>query len=56
MALGEVIASRLYGVGAFDPPVFALVPLTMLGMALLASYFPARRASRIELATALDEN
>lgn len=56
VALGQIIASQLYGVSALDPLVFALVPLTMLGVTLLASYFPARRASRIELSAALREN
>jgi ABC-type lipoprotein release transport system permease subunit len=36
--------------------VFALVPLTMLGVTLLASYLPARKASRIDLSVALREN
>jgi predicted permease len=56
IALGQVIASQLYGVGALDPPVFVVVPLTMLGVTLLASYLPARRASRIDLSAALREN
>ena len=56
IALGQVIASQLYGVGALDPPVFLAVPLTMLGVTLLASYLPARRASRIDLSAALREN
>jgi ABC-type antimicrobial peptide transport system permease subunit len=56
IALGQVIASQLYGVSAVDPAVFALVPLTMLGVTLLASYLPARRASRIDLSAALREN
>jgi ABC-type antimicrobial peptide transport system permease subunit len=56
IALGRVIASQLYGVSALDPLVFALVPLTMLGVTLLASYFPARRASRIDLSAALRES
>lgn len=56
IALGQLIASQLYGVSALDPPVFALVPLTMLGVTLLASYFPARRASRIDPSAALRES
>jgi putative ABC transport system permease protein len=56
VALGQVIASQLYGVGALDPAVFLLVPLTMLAVTLLASYLPARRASRIDLSAALREN
>jgi predicted permease len=56
VALGQVIASQLYGVSALDPSVFAIVPLTMLAVTLLASYLPARRASRIDLSAALREN
>jgi putative ABC transport system permease protein len=56
VALGQLIASQLYGVSALDPSVFLLVPLTMLAVTLLASYLPARRASRIDLSAALREN
>jgi predicted permease len=55
-ALGQAIASQLYEVSALDPQVFVLVPLTMLGVTLLASYVPARRASRVDLSTALRES
>jgi putative ABC transport system permease protein len=56
IALGQAVASQLYEVSAVDPPVFALVPLTMLAVTLLASYLPARRASRIDLSAALRES
>jgi predicted permease len=56
VALGQVIASQLYGVSALDPLVFLLVPLTMLAVTLGASYLPARRAARIDLSAALREN
>jgi hypothetical protein len=56
VALGQAIASQLYQVSALDPPVFALVALTMLGVTLLASYLPARKASRINFSAALREN
>jgi len=56
IALPQVIASQLYEVSALDPQVLALVPLTMLGVALLASYLPARRASRINPSVALRTN
>lgn len=56
MVLGQVIASRLCGVSARDPPILLLVPLTMLGVTLLASYLPAHKASSIDLSAALREN
>ncbi len=49
----RVIASQLFGVSPFDPPTFALMTLTLLGAALLASYVPARRATRIDPLAAL---
>ncbi len=45
--------SLLYGVSASDPLTFALVVLLLLGIALLACWIPARRASRVEPMIAL---
>ena len=56
IALRQIVASQLYETSAFDPWVLALVPLTMLGATLLASYVPARRASRIDVCAALRDN
>jgi putative ABC transport system permease protein len=56
IAMRQVVASQLYEISAFDPWVFALVPVTMLAVAALASYLPARRASRIDVTVALREN
>ena len=56
IALRQVVASQLYEVSALDPWVLALVPLTMLAVTALASYLPARRASRIDVTAALREN
>jgi putative ABC transport system permease protein len=56
IAMRQIVASQLYETSALDPWVLVLVPLTMLAVTLLASYVPARRASRIDVCAALREN
>ncbi len=56
IAMRQVVASQLYEISAFDPWVLALVPLTMLAVTFVASYVPARRASSIDVTSALREN
>jgi putative ABC transport system permease protein len=38
----------LYGVDAFDPMTFALVPLILAVVAIVASLTPARRAASLD--------
>ncbi len=52
-ACSRLLAQLLYGVSASDPLVYLGVPAFLLLTALLASYIPARRATRIDPLTAL---
>jgi len=52
-AITRVLASVLYGVKATDLPTFGGVTLLLAGVAVLASYLPARRAASIEPMQAL---
>jgi predicted permease len=52
----SLMASLLYGVRPHDPAVFLLVPLLLLAVAAVASYLPARRATKVDLIAALRES
>lgn len=49
----RVLTGLLYGVSASDPAIYVLVLLALGGVALLASYIPARRAGRVDPAIVL---
>src|SRR5262249_28475087 len=53
LAFTRVIASELFGVKPADPGTLIGVVLSMLGIALLAAYLPARRATRVDPVIAL---
>jgi predicted permease len=52
-ALTRYIQTLLFGVGRFDLVAFFGMSAVMLAVALLASYIPARRASRVDPVVAL---
>lgn len=52
-ALTRVVASLLFGVSATDGLTFILISLLLGGIALLASYLPARRAAKVDPIVAL---
>ncbi|HYG65048.1 MAG TPA: FtsX-like permease family protein, partial [Thermoanaerobaculia bacterium] len=49
----RLLTDQVYGVSPSDPATFALVPLVLLAVALLANYLPARRATRVDPLEAL---
>jgi putative ABC transport system permease protein len=49
----QILKSLLFGVGPLDPLTFTLVPPLLVGVAVLACYLPALRATRIDPMTAL---
>ena len=48
LALGRGMSSLLFGVGSTDPVTYGAVAVTLMLVAIAASYIPARRAAQID--------
>jgi putative ABC transport system permease protein len=46
--LGRYLDTLLYGIGATDPLTFAAIAATLVAVAMLACWIPARRATRVD--------
>jgi len=53
LGLTRLMTKLLYGVGPSDPITFIVVPMILISVALLASYLPAHRATKVDPMTAL---
>jgi ABC-type antimicrobial peptide transport system permease subunit len=53
LAAGRLIRSVLFGITATDPVSIVLAIVTLVIVAMVAAYLPARRASRVEPLNAL---
>jgi macrolide transport system ATP-binding/permease protein len=53
LALAQVLSSLLIGISGYDVTTFILVPALLSGVALLACYLPARRATKVDPLVAL---
>ena len=56
LLLSRLISSLLWGVGGSDPLTYAVVAVVLSAVTLLASYVPARRASRVDPVVALRDD
>ena len=53
LVLTRVMSAFLFGVGPMDPITYGAVSVVLAGMTLVATYLPARRASRVDPVVAL---
>ncbi|MGH7523564.1 MAG: FtsX-like permease family protein [Gemmatimonadales bacterium] len=53
VAVTRTMAGMLYGTSPLDPVIFVVAPLVLLAIGMLAAWFPARRASRVDPVVAI---
>jgi ABC-type antimicrobial peptide transport system permease subunit len=53
LILARLVSTLLFEVTPFDPPSYAGTVLTLISVAILACWFPARRALRVDPIAAL---
>ena len=53
LIFSRLLKNQLFGVSAFDPLTFVVTALVLIAAALLATYIPARRATRVDPMEAL---
>jgi hypothetical protein len=51
--LSRLVSSQLYGVSPNDPATLVIAALVLIAVALIASYLPARRATKVDPLLAL---
>jgi ABC-type antimicrobial peptide transport system permease subunit len=51
--LSKFLSTILFGITIHDPMTFIAVPASLIVIALLAGYLPARRATRVDTVTSL---
>jgi putative ABC transport system permease protein len=52
-ALTRLMTGLLFGISATDPGTFGVIALLLFGVAFIASFIPARRATKVDPLTAL---